>query len=134
MILKDYIKINPKFQVLQTTKICIDCKKRKSIFLFDYRNDTKKLITQTKLAKSIGVTFQQIQKYEKGYNGLSAIKLLKICNFFNKPIEFFVADAISNFPALNKIYLGKKELFSKVEPLNNNSDVILAPSNLTELN
>ena len=94
----------------------------------------KKLITQTKLAKSIGVTFQQIQKYEKGYNGLSAIKLLKICNFFNKPIEFFVADAISNFPALNKIYLGKKELFSQVEPLSNNSDVILAPSNLTELN
>ena len=46
MILKDYIKINPNFPILQTTKICIQCKKRKSIFLFDYRNDTKKLKNQ----------------------------------------------------------------------------------------
>ena len=38
----------------------------------------KKLITQTRLAKAVDVTFQQIQKYEKGVNGLSAIKLLKI--------------------------------------------------------
>jgi len=46
VILKDYIKINPNFPILQTTKICIECKKRKSIFLFDYRNDTKKLKNQ----------------------------------------------------------------------------------------
>jgi len=46
VILKDYIKINPNFPILQTTKICIDCKKRKSIFLFDYRNDTKNLKNQ----------------------------------------------------------------------------------------
>jgi len=46
VILKDYIKINPNFPILQTTKICIDCKKRKSIFLFDYRHDTKKLKNQ----------------------------------------------------------------------------------------
>jgi len=46
MILKDYIKINPNFSITQITKICIDCKKRKSIFLFDYRHDTKKLKNQ----------------------------------------------------------------------------------------
>ena len=46
MILKDYIKINPNFPILQTTKICIDCKKRKSIFLYVYRHDTKKLKNQ----------------------------------------------------------------------------------------
>ena len=46
MILKDYIKINPKFIILQSTKTCIDCQKRKSIFLFDYRHDTKKLKNQ----------------------------------------------------------------------------------------
>ena len=46
MILKDYIKINPKFPILQTTKTCIECKKRKSIFLFDYRHDTKKIKNQ----------------------------------------------------------------------------------------
>ena len=46
MILKDYIKINPNFSITQITKICIDCNKRKSIFLFDYRHDTKKLKNQ----------------------------------------------------------------------------------------
>jgi len=46
VILKDYIKINPNFPITQITKTCIKCKKRKSIFLYDYRNDTKKLINQ----------------------------------------------------------------------------------------
>jgi len=46
VILKDYIKTNPNFPITQITKICIDCKKRKSIFLFDYRHDTKKLKNQ----------------------------------------------------------------------------------------
>tara|TARA_R110000751_G_C13598017_1_gene461822 strand:- start:83 stop:688 length:606 start_codon:yes stop_codon:yes gene_type:complete len=46
MILKDYIKINPNFPILQLTKICIDCQKRKSIFLYDHRNDTHKLKNQ----------------------------------------------------------------------------------------
>ena len=46
MILKDYIKINPNFLVTVKTKICLDCNKRKSIFLYDYRNDTNKLKNQ----------------------------------------------------------------------------------------
>ena len=46
MILKDYIKENPKFKITQKTKVCIDCKKRKSILLYDYRQDTKKLKNQ----------------------------------------------------------------------------------------
>ena len=31
-------------------------------------------LTQTKVAKAINVTFQQIQKYEKGTNGVSSIR------------------------------------------------------------
>lgn len=46
MILKDYIKINPSYIINQKTKTCIDCKKRKSIFLYDYRYDTKKIKNQ----------------------------------------------------------------------------------------
>ena len=38
-------------------------------------------ITQSKVAKEIGVTFQQVQKYEKGTNGLSLQKFCKFCNF-----------------------------------------------------
>ena len=53
----------------------------------------KKLITQFTLGKALSVSFQQIQKYESGDNGLSSIKLLEICNFFNKPPEYFIGDA-----------------------------------------
>ena len=37
-------------------------------------------LTQTKVAKAINVTFQQIQKYEKGTNGVSSIRLLQLSN------------------------------------------------------
>ena len=38
-------------------------------------------LTQTKVAKAINVTFQQIQKYEKGTNGVSSIRLLQLANY-----------------------------------------------------
>ena len=41
--------------------------------------------TQTQLAEKLGITFQQIGKYEKGQNGLSAIRLLKISKEFKVP-------------------------------------------------
>tara|TARA_R100001443_G_scaffold93539_1_gene100127 strand:+ start:14978 stop:15379 length:402 start_codon:yes stop_codon:yes gene_type:complete len=80
----------------------------------------EKPCTQTELAKALGVTFQQIQKYEKGFNGLSSIKLLKISKFFNKPLEYFTSDATD--------LLGQNNLPDK------NPNVALAPSNVTGLN
>ena len=53
----------------------------------------QKPCTQTEQSKAIGVTFQQIQKYEKGTNGLSIIRLLQISNFFKEPLEYFTSDA-----------------------------------------
>ncbi|MGB0633777.1 MAG: helix-turn-helix domain-containing protein, partial [Flavobacteriaceae bacterium] len=52
----------------------------------------KKLCTQSKLAKNIGVTFQQIQKYEKGTNGVSSIRLLQLSNYLKVPINYFFED------------------------------------------
>ena len=46
-------------------------------------------LTQTKVAKAINVTFQQIQKYEKGTNGVSSIRLLQLSNYLKIPINFF---------------------------------------------
>lgn len=40
-------------------------------------------ITQAGLAKSIGVTFQQVQKYERGVNRISASTLLDIAEALN---------------------------------------------------
>ena len=41
------------------------------------------VVTQSKLAKYLGVTFQQIQKYESGANGLALFKFRQCCVFFN---------------------------------------------------
>ena len=49
-------------------------------------------LTQTKVAKAINVTFQQIQKYEKGTNGVSSIRLLQLSNYLKVPINYFFED------------------------------------------
>lgn len=49
-------------------------------------------ITQTELANAIGLTFQQVQKYEKARNRISASKLAQIASIFNVDIaELFQA-------------------------------------------
>jgi transcriptional regulator with XRE-family HTH domain len=40
-------------------------------------------MTQEELAKALGVSFQQIQNYEKGVNGISAVRLFDICKILN---------------------------------------------------
>ena len=49
-------------------------------------------LTQTKVANAINVTFQQIQKYEKGTNGVSSIRLLQLSNYLKVPINYFFED------------------------------------------
>ena len=49
-------------------------------------------LTQTKVAEAINVTFQQIQKYEKGTNGVSSIRLLQLSNYLKVPINYFFED------------------------------------------
>ena len=46
-------------------------------------------LTQTKVANAINVTFQQIQKYEKGTNGVSSSRLLQLSNFLKIPVTYF---------------------------------------------
>ena len=49
-------------------------------------------LTQTQVAKAINVTFQQIQKYEKGTNGVSSARLLQLSSFLKVPIKYFFED------------------------------------------
>jgi transcriptional regulator with XRE-family HTH domain len=46
-------------------------------------------VSQTKLADALGLTFQQVQKYEKGANRISASRLPQISEFLQVPIPFF---------------------------------------------
>jgi len=45
--------------------------------------------TQTKVARVINVTFQQVQKYEKGTNGMKTVKLYKFCEVTNTDFLWF---------------------------------------------
>ena len=49
-------------------------------------------LTQTKVAQAINVTFQQIQKYEKGTNGVSSNRLMQLSQFLKVPITYFFED------------------------------------------
>jgi transcriptional regulator with XRE-family HTH domain len=50
-------------------------------------------MSQEKLGESLGITFQQIQKYEKGANRVGASRLQAIANVLNVPVAFFFEDA-----------------------------------------
>ena len=46
-------------------------------------------LTQTKVAQAINVTFQQIQKYEKGTNGISSLRIMQLSKFLKVPVIYF---------------------------------------------
>jgi len=46
-------------------------------------------MSQEKLAESVGITFQQIQKYENGANRISASRLLEFSSILSTPVEYF---------------------------------------------
>ena len=46
-------------------------------------------VSQERLAEALGLTFQQIQKYERGANRISASKLYEIARFLTAPVAYF---------------------------------------------
>ena len=80
-------------------------------------------LTQTKVAKAINVTFQQIQKYEKGTNGISSLRIMQLANFLKVPVVYFFEDYPGysesanessqaedlNFSFLTKLFVGLSE-------------------------
>ena len=77
--------------------------------------DRRKLlkISQTELAENTGVSFQQIQKYEKGVNRISASKLHDIAEFLGVQIDYFFAEMVTDDGPLR----------SKSLPAKNPSDI-----------
>jgi transcriptional regulator with XRE-family HTH domain len=51
-------------------------------------------LSQTKLALKLGVTFQQLQKYEKGTNRVGTTRIAVIARETNKPVTFFFPDVV----------------------------------------
>ncbi len=49
-------------------------------------------MSQDKLADAIGLTFQQVQKYEKGVNRIGASRVFEIARVLSVPVQFFYDD------------------------------------------
>ncbi|MEM9577459.1 MAG: helix-turn-helix transcriptional regulator [Pseudomonadota bacterium] len=78
-------------------------------------------MTQQKLAESVGIKFQQIQKYETGANRVSASRLWDIADVLNVEVSFFFEglkeDATEEMPAQSKVpadMMGDKEAMDLV--------------------
>ena len=57
-------------------------------------------MSQEKLGESLGITFQQVQKYEKGTNRVGASRLQDISSILNTPVAFFFEDAPTKEPSV----------------------------------
>lgn len=57
-------------------------------------------LSQERLAEQVGITFQQIQKYENGANRVSASRLYEFSKVLEIPVNFFFEDYGSNENAL----------------------------------
>ena len=56
-------------------------------------------MSQEKLGDNLGITFQQIQKYEKGTNRVGASRLQAIASILETPVAYFFEDAPGGPPA-----------------------------------
>ena len=59
-------------------------------------------MSQEKLGNALNLTFQQVQKYEKGTNRIGASRLLQISNILDVPVDYFfegVPDVRGSFKA-----------------------------------
>ncbi len=46
-------------------------------------------LSQEAVAKAVGITFQQVQKYEKGTNAMNSGRLYEFARFMNVPVAYF---------------------------------------------
>ena len=53
------------------------------------RRRTSLGISQEQLGAALGLTFQQIQKYEKGQNRIGAGRLYRLANILSVPVQYF---------------------------------------------
>jgi len=72
-------------------------------------------MSQEKLAEAIGLTFQQVQKYERGANRVGSSRLFDLARVLDVPIAYFFEDMEANVAAKSPSRLmGVSE--SKLQP------------------
>ena len=84
----------------------------------DKRNERG--MSQTEVANALGVTFQQVQKYERGTNRVGASRLFDLSRILSVPIQYFFAGLNNQSTPIEKeddnvIHLMKPDTVELVE-------------------
>jgi transcriptional regulator with XRE-family HTH domain len=83
-------------------------------------------VTQEQLAEAIGVSFQQVQKYERGVNRLSASRMFDVCHALGVPVSFLFSDIPQELVTQRRVSIGlapsaapvpARDLMAKTESL-----------------
>ena len=67
-----------------------------------------KAMSQQHMADQVGLTFQQIQKYENGKNHISAARLLQFANILSMPVLYFYGDTSFASPEILRLLQSKE--------------------------
>ena len=59
-------------------------------------------LSQTQLGKDLGVTFQQVQKYERGTNRIGSSRLFKMSTTLDVTVAYFFEGAETKLPGYNE--------------------------------
>jgi len=84
-------------------------------------------LTQERLGDALGLTFQQVQKYERGANGVRASRLFDLCRILEVPVNYFYED----LPAYAGGTVNRYGVAESTE--NYNTDDVLASRETLEL-
>ena len=86
-------------------------------------------LSQTELANAIGLTFQQLQKYERGMNRISASKLWQISQVLDVPVQWFFEEFAEPKDEEDK---RKESLHMKRETLELVRNYVAAPADVQQ--
>lgn len=100
----------------------------KSIGVAIRKRRTELGLTQEQLAKKLGLSYQQIQKYETGLNRITAGRLLLISKILFTDLDYFFKGAGTQFPEAREATYKIPNIHLKGERLN--QDVQIAIANL----
>jgi len=85
-------------------------------------------LSQEQLGKALGLTFQQIQKYERGVNRMGASRLHQIAHILSVPVGYFFEEILETSPSAPQAGEGEAEPQTpdgSTPPSNqNNSDIL----------
>lgn len=72
--------------------------------------------SQSQIGDELGVTFQQVQKYEKGTNRLSLAKAAILAGIFNMPLDAFIhgPDAAAGLPGFEKADAPRRRRMARI--------------------